>query len=398
MDVVSLRVMVVEDHDFQRNMTVRFLGELGITRSLAATDGAHALELIAADPERLDVIICDLDMPRMDGVAFLRTIAERKMANAVVLASALDPALLHAVETMARAYGLQVLGKVEKPLSVYKLEEVFAKYRELQPAHQQISPPRFARPELMDAIVSPQVFPVYQPKIEFETGRVVGAEALVRWQHPRRGLLTPAAFLPALERHGLLPALTDRMLEQACNDQLAWARQGLAISVSVNVSMSGLGDVQSADRFVGITERTGCDPRDVTFEITETAVMADVARSLDVLSRLRIKGFGLAIDDFGTGYSTLQQLGTIPFTELKIDQTFVRKAHEQPTLRSMLETTLGLARKMRLREVAEGIETRAEWDLLRSLGCQQGQGFFMARGMPARDMVPWARAWQVPPR
>lgn len=392
----SLRVMVVDDHAFERRMVLRFLKDIGVADAVAADDGAHALELLGACAERADIIICDLDMPRMDGVAFLRNVAERKLANAVVVASGLDAPLLHAVETMARAYGLHVLGRVEKPLTADKLHLLLAKYDELQPAHHRTAPQQFSRAELMDAIVSRQMFPVYQPKVDLETGALKGAEALVRWSHPRQGLISPGTFLPAVERQGLLDALTDRVLEQACADRQQWAMAGLAIGVSVNISMLSLGDVRAADRLHDIVLRHGCDARCITFEVTETAVMADMAKALDVLSRLRIKGFGLSIDDFGTGYSTLQQLGTIPFTELKIDQSFVRKAPEQATLRSMLETTLGLARKLSLREVAEGVETRAEWDLLRALQCQQAQGFFIAAGLPGSEIVPWAARWRVP--
>ena len=378
----ALRVMVVEDQAFEQRMILRFLSELGIGDVLAADDGAHALEQLGAHPERLDIVICDLDMPRMDGVAFLRNVAERKLAKAVIVASGLDSALLHAVETMARAYGLHVLGRVEKPLSAPRLAALFEKYEALEPAHTRTAPQQFSRPELMDAIVARQMFPIYQPKVELETGRVTGVEALVRWRHPRQGLISPGVFLPAVE--------------QACQDRRAWAGAELDLGVSVNISMSGLTDVRAADRLHDIVRRHDCDPRCITFEVTETAVMSDMAKALDVLSRLRIKGFGLSIDDFGTGYSTLQQLGTIPFTELKIDQSFVRKAPEQATLRSMLETTLGLARKLKLREVAEGIESRAEWDLLRTLQCQQGQGFFMAAGMPAAELPAWAASWKVP--
>jgi EAL domain-containing protein (putative c-di-GMP-specific phosphodiesterase class I)/FixJ family two-component response regulator len=396
MNLAALRVMVVEDHAFERRMVLRFLSDLGVPAPLEADNGAHALQLLGGSPERLDIIICDLDMPQMDGVAFLRNVAERKLANAVVVASGLDTALLHAVETMARAYGLHVLGKVEKPLSLEKLQALFTKYHELQPVHLRTAPQRFSRSELMDGVVSKQFFAVYQPKIDLESGRVVGAEALARWKHPAHGLISPGAFLPAIERQGLLDALTDRMLGEACADRKSWAGAGLDVTVAVNVSLLTLSDVRAADRLHDIVRKHGCEPDQITFEVTETAVMSDIAKALDVLSRLRIKGFGLSIDDFGTGYSTLQQLGTIPFTELKIDQSFVRKAPEQSTLRSMLETILGLARKLNLREVAEGVESRAEWDLLRTLHCEQGQGFFMAPGMPAADFVPWAAKWRVP--
>ena len=392
----SLRVMVVEDHVFERTMALRFLQELGVREAHGADDGLQALEMLAVAPQRLDIVVCDLDMPRMDGVAFLRNVAERKLANAIVVASGLEHAVLHAVETMARAYGLQVLGKIEKPLSAEKLAAVFAKYTEMRPVYRQAAPQRFERSELTAALESGAIRPVYQPKVRVETGTIAGVEALVRWHHPDHGLVLPGNFLASIERHGLLEMLTDRVLERSCADRQAWAAAGLNIGIAVNISMLSLTDVAVADRLHEIVRKQGCEPRDVTFEVTETSVMADTARALDVLSRLRIKGFGLSIDDFGTGHSTLQQLGTVPFTELKIDHSFVRHAPEFTNLRSSLEATLALARKLKLREVAEGVETRPEWDLLRSMHCEMAQGFFMSAGLPAEEIVPWSRRWRPP--
>src|SRR5262245_50005582 len=202
MSLADLRVMVVEDHEFEQRMALRFLAELGVVEPIAAGDGVQALELLRTHGDRFDIIICDLDMPNMDGVAFLRNVAERRLANAVIVASGLDASLLHAVETMARAYGLQVLGKIEKPLSSEKLQVLLAKYHELQPAHKRTSPQQFSRDELREAVDGGQIFPIYQPKVDLETASIVGAEALVRWRHPKHGIVSPSAFMSSLERHG----------------------------------------------------------------------------------------------------------------------------------------------------------------------------------------------------
>ena len=141
-----------------------------------------------------------------------------------------------------------------------------------------------------------------------------------------------------------------------------------------------------ADRLHDLVKESDCDPKQITLEVTESEVMIDVAKVLNVLARLRMKGFGLSIDDFGTGYSSLQQLSNVPFTELKVDQSFVKDAPTQPRHRTIIETSLDLARKLKLKTVAEGVETRAEWDLLKSLGCEQAQGYFIARPMPGHQI------------
>jgi len=157
-----------------------------------------------------------------------------------------------------------------------------------------------------------------------------------------------------------------------------------------------LSDVGIADRLHDLVKESDCEPKQIILEVTETEVMVDVAKVLNVLARLRLKGFGLSIDDFGTGYSSLQQLSNVPFTELKIDQSFVKDSPIQPRHRAIIEASLDLARKLKLKTVAEGVETRAEWDLLKSLGCQQAQGYFIARPMPGHQVLDWIQMWQAP--
>jgi EAL domain-containing protein (putative c-di-GMP-specific phosphodiesterase class I) len=194
----------------------------------------------------------------------------------------------------------------------------------------------------------------------------------------------------------MLDAVTEAVLLQAVLAHRQWETRSLILNVSVNVTMHSLDDVEVADRYLAIVRGNGVDPRLITIEVTENAIMKDPARSLDALARLRLKGFGLSIDDFGTGYSTLQQLGAIPFTELKVDQSFVHGADIDSRKRTMVETSLELARKLKLLSVAEGAETRAEWDLLVALGCDQVQGWFVSRAMKAERVADWVRAWKPP--
>jgi EAL domain-containing protein (putative c-di-GMP-specific phosphodiesterase class I) len=158
----------------------------------------------------------------------------------------------------------------------------------------------------------------------------------------------------------------------------------------VNLSLASLHDTSVAERLTEIVAAEGIAPRDVVLEVTESAAATHLGRVLENLSRLRMKGFGLSIDDYGTGYSSMQQLTRIPFTELKIDQSFVRNA-SQPSSRAMIESSLEMAQKLDIVAVAEGIETREEWDLLREMGCQLGQGYFIARPMPGDEFLRWLK-------
>ena len=399
MDFSELHVMVVEDHDFQRRVAVQLLRGLGVTELREAANGLEALQVLDEMPGKPDIVISDLDMPGMDGIEFIRNLAQRHLTNAVAVTSSLDAAMLNTVEMMARAYGMQVLGTIEKPMTERRLTQILGLFQrhadELRASH--ADRPELTRESLQAALERNEFVAHFQPKIDLRTGRPKGVEALARWIRPGQAIELPAYFMPAIERAGLLDPLTEAVLQQCCHAHRRWEERSLILNISVNVTMHSLNNVDVADRYVAIVRGCGVDTRLITVEVTENAVMQDPARALDALARLRLKGFGLSIDDFGTGYSSLQQLGAIPFTELKVDQSFVHGADTDPRRRTMVETSLELARKLKLVSVAEGAETRAEWDLLVALGCDQVQGWFVSKAMPAERLADWARSWKPPP-
>ncbi|MFS8063501.1 MAG: EAL domain-containing protein [Luteimonas sp.] len=391
----ALQIMVVEDHGFQRRMALRLLADLGITGVHEAADGAQALALLERLPQPPDVILLDLDMPGMDGIEFIGHVAQRRLARGVALVSALDLALLNTVQTMARAYGLHVLGSIEKPLTLDKLQNVLLSYEERLHDGDADEDVVVDIDELRAALAANQIEPWFQPQVEFANGKVVAVEALARWRRDGH-VLRPVHFLSLLEREGLAQALTDTMLEQACRWKRHWDDRGLRLHLSVNVSPTTLADPAIADHYQDIVRDHGVDPTDVMLEITESSVMADAARGLSVLARLRLKGFGLSIDDFGTGYSSLAQLSQIPFTELKIDRGFVSGAHLQPRKRAVVEASLDLARKLNLSVVAEGVETIEDWQMLADLGCGNAQGYLIAQAMPGEEVAGAVDRWRRP--
>ena len=392
----DLHVMVIEDHGFQRRIALRLLAELGVTHVLEGADGLSALEVLRKQATPPDVALVDLDMPGMDGVECIGHVAQERLARSVVVVSALDPALLNTVQTMARAYGLRVLGSVEKPLTRDKLEVVLARVDDHAADEGDDVGTEFTLAALEEALDNGEIVPWFQPQVEFANGRVVGVEALARWERPDGSVVRPDCFVPVLEREGLANRLTDRMLDSACRWKRQWDGDGVRLKMSVNVSAAALQDPSAADRYQGIIENHGLLPEDIILEITESSVMTDAARGLGLLARLRLKGFGLSIDDFGTGYSSLAQLSQIPFTELKIDQSFVMHAAHQDSSRMILESSLEMARKLAITSVAEGAETQDDWNLLRECGCDLAQGFFIARPMDPADFPDWVHDWGAP--
>ena len=402
MALSALRVMVVEDHGFQRRMALRLLAELGIEQVREAGDGAGALEtlreLARDDPGNApEVVLVDLDMPGMDGVEFIEHVVREQLAPAVVLVSALDPALLNTVQTMTRAYGLRVFGCIEKPLTLAKLQDVLSRSDdELHPADI-AEPPDVPVKALREALAQGRVVPWFQLQVEIANGKPVAVEALARWERKDGGVILPRHFVPVLEREGLAGALTEEMLDQGCRWLKRWEEeQDLCLGLSVNVSPATLANQDSADHYQRIVRSHGVDPEDVVLEITEGSVMTDAATTLGVLARLRMKGFGLSVDDFGTGYSSLSQLSQVPFTELKIDQVFVSGASTHSRQRAMIEASLDLARKLGLAVVAEGVETVEDWRLLAELGCGMAQGHLVAPPVPGEQLVEALGKWRRP--
>jgi EAL domain-containing protein (putative c-di-GMP-specific phosphodiesterase class I)/AmiR/NasT family two-component response regulator len=396
MTLSALQVMVVEDHGFQRRMALRLLSELGIEPVHEAADGIAALELLQRLPQPPDVVLVDLDMPGMDGIEFIGHVAQQRLARGVALVSALDPALLNTVQTMARAYGLRVLGSIEKPLTADKLRAVLTTYEDRWQGDDDDEPAEVGLDEVRAALLHGELLPWFQPQVEFGNGKVVSVEALARWRRSDGHIVRPLQFVPLLEREGLAQRLTDLMLEQACLWKRRWDDEGLRLHLSVNVSPSTLADPAAADHYQQMVQDHGVDPREVVLEITESSLMADAARGLGVLARLRLKGFGLSIDDFGTGYSSLAQLSQIPFTELKIDQGFVSGAHTDPRKRAVIEASLDLARKLQLDVVAEGVETTEDWQMLAELGCGMAQGYLIAKPVPGEELAAVVARWRRP--
>ena len=389
----QLSVLAVEDHAFQREIALKLLAQIGVGTVLEATDGNAALAVLGAQRRPVDVVLVDLDLPGMDGVEFIGRVAHEHLAGAVVVLTALDPALLNTVQLMARASGLRVLGTLEKPLTASRLEAVLALFFSDEEAVDDEVPTSFDAGLLAEALARDEFVPWFQPQVAIDNGYVIGVEALARWMLEGRHV-PPARFVPELERTGLIDGLTERMLAQACAWRKRWLGEGLGLHISVNVSMHNLVDTAAADRYQAIVRDAGVEPHDVTLEITESAVMHEAAQVLNVLARLRLKGFGLSVDDFGTGWSSLAQLAQLPVTELKIDQGFVNGAADEPRKRAVVEASLGLGRKLGLNTVAEGVQTLEEWQMLAELGCAHAQGALIGMPVPGDNLPGLVRQWR----
>jgi EAL domain-containing protein (putative c-di-GMP-specific phosphodiesterase class I) len=378
----GLTVMVVEDHGFQRRTLALMLRSLGAREVLQACDGKQALAMMR-DGVPVDLIVCDLDMPEMDGMEFFRHLGQANSTAGVIISSAQERPLLNSVEEMALAYGVRLLGVIEKPVTLGGLEDLIAQHEPFNPQSTcpSASAPGFSLDQILDGIRQKQFEYFFQPKVDMATGRILGAEALARWRHPVHGLILPSAFIAPLEQGGCINELTFQLLGKAAHACCHWRRRDSALTVSVNLSLVSLTDTMLADRITHIVRSGGLEPRQMILEITETAAMTNVGPALENLTRLRMHGFGLSVDDYGTGFSSLQQLTRVPYSELKVDQSFVTGCGANPSLRAIVESSVEMARRLGIKSVAEGVESQADWDVLKAAGCDVAQGFFIAEAM-----------------
>ncbi len=377
--VNNLIVLVVEDDDFQRLTLVQMLRVLGVQEVLEAGDGQQALALLSSLSPLISVVICDLEMPNMDGMELLRHAGQAHNPASVIISSSKDQSLLDSVGVMARAYGINLLGVIKKPATLKNLGSLLDRHVPLK--RKDVNALKFTLSEVLQGVSDKQFEPFFQPKLDSKTEKLLGAEVLARWYHPEHGLVYPYAFIPQLEKDDHIIGLTMLLLEKAAAACRTWRERGLDLTVSVNISLASLNDTSIANQITDVVRLAGLDPRHMILEITETMIMQEVGPALENLARLRMRGFGLSVDDYGTGYSGLQQLMRVPFTELKIDQGFVTDCSTNAASRTVVESSIAMARRLGLKTVAEGVEGQAEWDILKAAGCDMVQGYFIAKPM-----------------
>lgn len=384
-------LLIIEDELFQLNWLHELCKPLAKTIN-RVRDGEAALKMIAKQGMP-DALICDLNMPGMDGVTFLRYLSEFETTCPVLLVSAASQDIIHSVVQMATLYGLTVSEALQKPVSRQQISDCLR----CLPAMNECPVTRTAasyqpnRQELEAALVLQQIRPYFQPQICAVTGRLIGAEALARWEHPQRGTLSPAAFIGPLYQYALLGQLGAQILEQSIARCRQWLDQGIEVPVSVNITPSELLDVHFADRVFALLERYGLPGQLLCLEITESEDYDDLSGLLETSSRLRLQGIKLAIDDFGTGHASLLHLVQSPVSELKIDRIFVANMLADARYRSAVHASLTMARHLRIHTVAEGVETWEQAQMLKEMGCDSLQGFYFAPAIRSDELVDW---WQ----
>lgn len=331
-----------------------------------------------------DVIMLDLVMPDCDGVEVLRRLAAVGCRSKIVLMSGMDDRTLRSAERIAGNLKLDIAGYLRKPFSVSSMRALLGKGRG--------APASIVDAERIAAgIANGEFVNYYQPKVLLpksqQPAAIMGIEALSRWNHPHIGLVGPDQYVWIAEESGAILPLTLEMIERVIADLKIWHAAGHQLAAAVNLSPALLTDITLPDTIADLLKEGGIAPAFLILEVTETSAMQNVALSMDILTRFRLKGVQLSIDDFGTGYSSLIQLYRMPFGELKIDRSFVHSLPDDDEAAHIVRSIVDLAHNLGLSVCAEGVETQVAFDYLTKAGCDYAQGYLISPPVPAGELT-----------
>lgn len=395
--IEDLKILVVDDDPLILKLLTRFLRNLGIRFITKANNGSEGLARLDAGDTVYDIILCDLNMPGMDGIHFLRHLADRNFSGGLAFLSGEDERMLETAFELATAYKMNCLGTISKThLHQDSLLDILENFGPLEARDPGTRPKMISEAEFRLGLANDALLLYYQPKVLISTGKTCGVEALARWKHDQRGILSPQCFIPLAEDMGMIDDLTFIIYGMAITQMADWRRQGLEVDMSINVSVNTFSTPDFPPFLTNTARDHAVDHTKIILEITESEAMTDAIKCVEILMHLRMQRFGLSVDDFGTGHSSLAKLKQIPFTELKIDRAFVFNAVHKPSSRAILESSIELARKFKMQIVAEGVETKNDWDLVKNLGCDYAQGYYCARPMPGQALFDFTQNAQLP--
>lgn len=381
------RLLILDDEDAVAQTIAAIASGIGYEVQACIDPNEFFSRLGQWQPSHLAV---DLVMPAMDGVEVLRRLAAMGCHARIIVTSGMGTRVLESARNSAVERGLNISGVLPKPFRSQVLRDLLDDSPQVQQASPpfETSPSQITEPELAQAVENGEFVMHYQPKIRLSDRRTVGFEALVRWQHPMRGLLPPGEFLPLAEKSASFVQLSYHFFDIAMG-WFASVCHRFPVSMAVNLSALCLNTLDLADTLSQICERRGVDPHRVILELTETSTMTNPIEATDTITRLRIRGFQLSIDDFGTAYSSMALLTRLPFSELKIDRAFVQTLTLSGDSRKIVDSTIKLARSLQLTTVAEGIEDDKTLAVVSELGCDVAQGYFFAHPMDGESALRW---------
>lgn len=387
------RVFVVDDSSVQCEHAASLCREVFVGASVSmAFDGKQALDLL--DDSAVDLMLIDLEMPVMDGIELIGEIARRKLSRSILIMSAKDPKLISSVGMMAEAGGLRVLGCYQKPITANILHQASTQFNSHSTRTSSgLTNEIIITADDLDQGIQNHHFNLhYQPKLTTKGAFLKGVEALARWNHPKLGPISPLTFIDAAENSGRIAALSLHLFDIALRQKAYWNQHGMTFSLAFNLSPSLLLEDELINRIEAAMAQYDIKPKELIFEVTENVMLGNVAKSLQTLTRLRLKGFGIALDDYGTGFANAEQLVRLPATELKLDRSLIHGIAKKPQLEKLISSTVTLAADLNLITVAEGVEDIEDFYLLKRFNIDQVQGYHFCRPLMAEHLQQWIKS------
>lgn len=384
--------LIIDDDPLFQIVAEEILYAAGLAAVKTADDGHSGLQAIADHPGEIDLVICDLQMPSLDGVGVIRELAALKFDGTVVIVSSEDSNLVGVVCKMAEMLGVRIVGALKKPLDAVALQAMLAT-QVFSPAPAPETP--VTRAAVEQAIAQRLILPYYQPQVSLRTGRLSGFEVLARITADDGTIRNCMGHLRAAESFGLMTDLTMAIVDQVIEDAHSWQGMAEPFRLAINLSPTSVEDVSLPDMLVAKFSAAGFDMSLITLEVTEDRLLERNTHVMEVLARLRLAGFRLSIDDFGAGSTSAEQLKLFPFNELKIDKQFVQSAGHDAFSRVTMESSIAMASMLGMTVVAEGVETEAARAFAAAAGADEAQGFIYAQAMPAPDVLDWSQAFRT---
>lgn len=384
-------VLLVDDDPIQVAILKSYFASMQVETILTARNSAEGLECLRENISRIDLIVTDLQMPEMDGIEFMRHLKSGKYAGKLAIVSGVKSDLLQHAGRLAKMHNLELIGYVAKPMTKDSLDAVFLKDSNSSRSNQREDRFAISLNDFDKALSVGRILPHYQPKIDVRSGLITGAEALARWFTKDGEHIPPNVFIPFAEQKGRMRELTFRIFDAVLRDLPNFLRIDPDLKIAVNLAANDINDVSLPDQLNCRMKAAGITSKNISFEVTEDSILDLNASTLEVLSRLRVLNFDVAIDDFGTGSSNIQTIRDFPYSELKIDRSFISNAVTNSFSRETVNTAVSLAQKQGMRVVAEGVEDMATWQMLRELNIEQAQGYLLAKAMSAQNFLSFVR-------
>jgi len=391
----DVSTIIVDDSKSIRVVLDAILNQLGVNNITHCGTGLEALKMINARPDHYELLFVDLSMPEMDGMELIRHLGNQGFKGSIVIISGMEIRVINLASEIARKHKVHLLGNIVKPIKVDELQHILTKF-DYFTDHLNSAQTPISKEELERAISEGRIVPYYQPKIDSNTNEVQSVEVLARIYRPGDvDSILPMRFIKCAEENGLIDMLTFQLLTKSIKDYKEMLNViDSSLTLAFNLSPVQLDDLDTPKKLDALFSQHDISPSQIVIEVTEEWALQS-SNQLETLNRLRMKGYGVSMDDFGTGFTNVTQLKSLPFSEIKIDRSFITNIHQDYFSQVIVNTLIDITKKYDCELVAEGVECHEEYQYLKSLNAKMiFQGYLISKPKPKDELIRWFHNWK----